>query len=44
MHTMFLIGKPEGKKLVGRPSHRWEGTITMDLAEIRLEMCRLVVS
>jgi hypothetical protein len=21
---MILVGKPEGKKLLGRPRHRWE--------------------
>jgi len=22
---MFLLGKPEGRRLHGRPCHRWEG-------------------
>ena len=26
-----LVGKPEGKKLLGRPRHRWEDNIKMDL-------------
>jgi hypothetical protein len=26
-----LVGKPEGKKPLGRPRHRWEDNITMDL-------------
>jgi hypothetical protein len=26
-----LVGKPEGKRLLGRPTHRWEGNIKMDL-------------
>jgi len=26
-----LVGKPEGKKPLGRPRHRWEDTIKMDL-------------
>ena len=26
-----LIGKPEGKRLLGRPRRRWEDNIKMDL-------------
>jgi hypothetical protein len=26
-----LVGKPEGKKPVGRPRRRWEDNIQMDL-------------
>jgi hypothetical protein len=26
-----LVGKPEGRKLLGRPKHRWEDNIKMDL-------------
>jgi hypothetical protein len=29
-----LMGKPEGKKLIGRPRRRWEDGIKMDLREI----------
>jgi hypothetical protein len=29
-----LIGKPEGKRLLGRPRRRWVDNITMDLREI----------
>jgi hypothetical protein len=28
-----LVGKPEGKRPVGRPRHRWENGIRMDLRE-----------
>jgi hypothetical protein len=28
-----LVGKPEGKRPLGRPRRRWEGGITMDLWE-----------
>ena len=28
-----LVGKPEGKRPLGRPRHRWEGNIKMDLQE-----------
>ena len=29
-----LIGKPEGKRPLGRPSHRWEDNIKMVLQEV----------
>jgi hypothetical protein len=29
-----LVGKPEGKRLMGRPRHRWENNIKMDLQEV----------
>jgi hypothetical protein len=29
-----LVGKPEGKRPLGRPRHRWEDNITMDLQEV----------
>jgi hypothetical protein len=28
------VGKPEGKRPHGRPRHRWEDNITMDLQEV----------
>jgi len=28
-----LVGKPEGKKSLGSPRHRWEDNIKMDLEE-----------
>jgi hypothetical protein len=36
MHAMrnsfkILVGKPEGKRPLGRPRHRWEDNIKMDL-------------
>jgi hypothetical protein len=31
-----LIGKPEGKRPLERPRHRWEDGITMDLRETGL--------
>ena len=30
-----LVGKPEGKRPVGRPRRRWENNIKMDLQEVR---------
>ena len=29
-----LVGKPEGKRPLGRPKRRWEGNIKMDLQEV----------
>ena len=29
-----LVGKPEGKKPLGRPRRRWEDNIKMDLQEV----------
>jgi hypothetical protein len=31
-----LVGKPEGKRPLGRPRRRWEDGIRMDLREISL--------
>jgi hypothetical protein len=33
-----LVGKPEGKRLLGRPSRRWENEIRMNLGETGLGM------
>ena len=30
----LLVGKPEGKSLLGRPRRRWEDNIKMDLLEV----------
>jgi hypothetical protein len=30
----ILVGKPEGKRPLGRPTRRWEDNIRMDLREI----------
>jgi hypothetical protein len=29
-----LVGKPEGKRPLGRPRRRWEDNIRMDLQEV----------
>jgi hypothetical protein len=29
-----LVGKPEGKRPLGRPRHRWEDNILMDIQEV----------
>ena len=31
---MVLVGKPEGKRPLGRPRRRWEDNINMDLQEV----------
>jgi hypothetical protein len=33
----ILVGKPEGKRPLGRPRRRWEDNIRMDLGEIGWE-------
>jgi hypothetical protein len=33
----ILAGKPEGKRPLGRPRHRWMDNIKMDLREIRCD-------
>jgi len=33
MHRV-LMGKPEGKRSLGRPRRRWEDNINMDLQEL----------
>ena len=33
VHRM-LVGKPEGKRPLGRPRRRWEDNIKMDLQEV----------
>jgi hypothetical protein len=31
----ILDGEPEGKRLLGRPRHKWEDTIRMGVREIK---------
>ena len=31
---MVLVGKPEGKRPLGRPRRRWDDNIKMDLQEV----------
>ena len=33
MHRVLVV-KPEGKRALGRPRHRWEDNIKMDLQEV----------
>jgi len=30
----ILVGKPEGKRSLGKPRHRWEDNIKMDFQEV----------
>jgi hypothetical protein len=32
-----LVGRPEGKRPLGRPKRRWEDNIKMDLREIGID-------
>jgi hypothetical protein len=32
-----LVGRPEGKRPLGRPRHKWEDNIEMDLRYIRID-------
>jgi hypothetical protein len=32
----IFLGRPEGKKLLGRPRHRWEDNIKITLRKVRL--------
>ena len=34
----MLTGKPTGERPLGRPRHRWEDNIKMDLREIGVNM------
>jgi len=38
-----LVGKTEGKRPLGRPRHRWEYNIKMDLQEVGFEGMNLIV-
>jgi hypothetical protein len=32
-----LVGRPEGKRPLGRPRHRWENNVKMDLKDVGWE-------
>jgi hypothetical protein len=32
-----LVGRPQGKRPLGRPRHRWENSVRMDLGEIGID-------
>jgi hypothetical protein len=37
-----LIGMPKAKRSLGRPRHRWEDNIKMDLREIGIDGANLI--
>ena len=37
VHIGFMMGKPEGKRPLGRPRRRWEDNISIDLQEVGCE-------
>jgi hypothetical protein len=37
-NAYILDRKPEAKKRIGRPTHRWEGSIKMEIKEIWYEV------
>jgi hypothetical protein len=39
-----LVGKPEGKRPLGRPMRRWENNIRMDLREIGCDLVNTVMN
>jgi hypothetical protein len=38
-----LVWKPEGKRPLGRPRHRWEDNIKMDLREIGIDGAKWIL-
>jgi hypothetical protein len=36
-HYRVLVGRPKGKRQLGRPRRRWEDNIKMDLREIGID-------
>jgi hypothetical protein len=37
-----LVGRPEGKRPLGRPRRRWEDNIKMDLREIGIDEAKWI--
>jgi hypothetical protein len=37
-----FVGRPEGKRPLGRPRHRWEDNIKMDLGEIGIDRTKWI--
>jgi hypothetical protein len=35
---LVSVGRPEGKRPLGRPSRRWENNIKLDLREIKIDV------
>jgi hypothetical protein len=41
---IYIVGRPEGRRPLGRPRRRWEDNIKMDLTEIRFGVCLVMHS
>jgi hypothetical protein len=41
--TKILVGKPEGKRPLGKPRRKWEDNVTMDLRETGREVADLCI-
>jgi hypothetical protein len=39
---MVLVGRPKGKRPLGRPRRRWEDNIKMYLREIRIDVANWI--
>jgi hypothetical protein len=37
-----LVGRPEGKRPLGRPTRRWEDNIKLDLSEIGIDVANWI--
>jgi hypothetical protein len=37
-----LVGRPEGKRPLGRPKHRWEDNIKMDIRETGVDVVKWI--
>jgi hypothetical protein len=37
-----LVGKPEGKRPLERPTHRWEDNIKMDLMDVGIDVANWI--
>jgi hypothetical protein len=37
-----LVGRPEGKRTLGRPGRRWEDNIKLDLREIGIHVANWI--
>jgi hypothetical protein len=38
----FLVGKPKGKRPLGKPRRRWEDNIKLDLREIGIDAVKWI--
>jgi hypothetical protein len=38
----FLVGRPEGKRTLGKPRRRWEDNIKIDLREVGIDVANWI--